>query len=119
MLLDSRPVMQRLEHFSHYLVEFEYQKFDEIEVPGQYLLVWFRFNDQLKDNNRDFIKIDRFHPNVALVRGPGGMTRRIGIRGHDGSNHYFSVQQPAFRQSRREERILQLLRIMNKFDLIS
>ncbi|KAJ3191208.1 hypothetical protein HK101_007980 [Irineochytrium annulatum] len=38
ILLDSRPKRQHLEHFSHYLVEFEYQKFDDIEVPGQYLL---------------------------------------------------------------------------------
>ena len=40
-MLDSRPSIQRLENFSHYLVEFEYQKFDEIEIPGQYLLVLF------------------------------------------------------------------------------
>lgn len=38
-MLDARPRKQRLEHFSHYLVEFEYQKFDDIEVPGQYYLV--------------------------------------------------------------------------------
>ncbi len=44
LLLDSRPRRQRLEHFSHYLVEFEYQKFDDIEVPGQYYLVR-RWND--------------------------------------------------------------------------
>jgi len=55
----------------------------------------------------------RFHPIVDLVRSPGGMTRRITMRGHDGSYHPFSVQQPAFRQCRREERILQLLRLMN------
>jgi transformation/transcription domain-associated protein len=41
IMLDSRPRKQRLEHFSHYLVEFEYQKFDDIEVPGQYYLVWY------------------------------------------------------------------------------
>jgi len=39
ILLDSRPRKQHLEHFSHWLVEFEYQKFDEVEVPGQYVLV--------------------------------------------------------------------------------
>lgn len=28
-----------LENASHWMVEFQYQKFDEIEVPGQYLKV--------------------------------------------------------------------------------
>ncbi|KAJ3224028.1 hypothetical protein HK099_000354 [Clydaea vesicula] len=102
-LLDNRPQKQRLEHFSHYLVEFEYQKFDQVEIPGQYLL--------LKDSNRDFIKIERFLPEVILVRNNQGMARRLTIKGHDGSLHPFSVQQPAFRQCRREERILQLLRL--------
>ncbi len=39
VILDSRPQVQYLELFSHYLAEFEYQKFDEVEVPGQYLQV--------------------------------------------------------------------------------
>jgi len=38
-LLDSRPRRQHLEQYSHYLIEFEHQKFADIEVPGQYLLV--------------------------------------------------------------------------------
>lgn len=72
----------------------------------------------LKDNNRDFVKVDRFMPEVELVRSPGGMSRRLVIRGHDASIHPFSVQQPAFRQCRREERILQLLRILNGYDFL-
>lgn len=39
IILDGRQRHQRMEHFSHYLVEFEYHKFEDIEVPGQYLLV--------------------------------------------------------------------------------
>ncbi len=35
-VLDCRPRKQNLEHLSHYLVEFEYQRFDDIEIPGQY-----------------------------------------------------------------------------------
>jgi transformation/transcription domain-associated protein len=38
-LLDSRPHKFYLEHFSQYLAEFEFSKFDDIEVPGQYLSV--------------------------------------------------------------------------------
>jgi len=41
-----------LDHISHYLTEFQYGKFDEIEVPGQYtevryqlsILIQFLFN---------------------------------------------------------------------------
>ena len=35
-LLDSRPRIQPLALVSHYLTEFQYNKIDEIEVPGQY-----------------------------------------------------------------------------------
>ncbi|KAJ3037893.1 hypothetical protein HDV00_001237 [Rhizophlyctis rosea] len=38
VLLDNRPRRLHLETFSHYLVEFEFSKFEEIEVPGQYFL---------------------------------------------------------------------------------
>ncbi|KAI9209824.1 uncharacterized protein BJ171DRAFT_609195 [Polychytrium aggregatum] len=105
VLLDCRPGKQHLEHFSHYLVEFEYQKFDDIEVPGQYFL--------LRDNNKDFVRIDRFHPEVDIIRRHGNCHRRLTIRGHDGSYNPFSVQHPAPRQCRREERIVQLFRILN------
>ncbi len=33
------PTSYSLESLSRYLAEFEYQRYDEIEVPGQYLLV--------------------------------------------------------------------------------
>ncbi|ORY29461.1 hypothetical protein BCR33DRAFT_724710 [Rhizoclosmatium globosum] len=101
IFLDNRPRKQHLEYFSHYLVEFEYQKFDEIEVPGQYFL--------LKDNSKDFVRIDRFSPEVEVMRG----TRRVVIRGHDGTLHPFIIQHPAARTCRREERIMQLFRILN------
>ncbi|CAJ0636389.1 15982_t:CDS:10, partial [Entrophospora sp. SA101] len=39
--------------------------------------------------------------------------RRLTIRGHDGSLHPFAVQYPSARHSRREERMLQLFRILN------
>ncbi|KNC98645.1 histone acetyltransferase TRA1 [Spizellomyces punctatus DAOM BR117] len=105
ILLDSRPRRQHLEHFSHWLVEFEYQKFEDIEVPGQYFL--------MKDNNKDFVRIDRFEPEVDLIRGYLACHRRFTIRGHDGTFHPFSVQHPAARHCRREERIIQLFRILN------
>jgi len=106
-ILDSKPRRQQLENWSHYLAEFQHQKFDDVEVPGQYLL--------LKDNSNDFVRIDRFESEVELLRGPMNCTRRLTIRGHDGSIHPFIVQQPASRQGRREERVMQLFRILNGY----
>jgi transformation/transcription domain-associated protein len=103
--LDRRPQSQFLEVYSPHLSEFRFLKFEEVEVPGQYLLH--------KDKNQDFVRIDRFLPDVNLVRGIGVCHRRLKIRGHDGSIHPFAVQHPAARHCRREERILQLFRIFN------
>lgn len=103
--LDRRPAHQSLETYNPHLSEFRFQKFDEVEVPGQYL--------QHRDKNTDFIRIERFLPDVDLVRTVGFSHRRVRIRGHDGSIHPFAIQHPAARHSRREERILQLFRIFN------
>ncbi|KAI5799270.1 hypothetical protein DFH27DRAFT_653555 [Peziza echinospora] len=103
--LDRRSPTQNLEAYSPLLSEFRFQRFDDVEVPGQYLLH--------KDNNKDFIRIDRFLPKVDIVRGYGVCHRRLRMRGHDGSVHTFAIQHPAARHCRREERILQLFRIFN------
>lgn len=104
--LDRRICHTPLEAFSPHLSEFRYQKFDEVEVPGQYL--------QHKDKNQDFIRIERFLPNVDLVRSISASYRRLKMRGHDGSVHSWAVQHPAARHCRREERILQLFRQLNQ-----
>ncbi|KAF2177502.1 hypothetical protein K469DRAFT_603242 [Zopfia rhizophila CBS 207.26] len=103
--LDRRKLVVPLESFTHQLNEFRFLKFDDVEVPGQYL--------QHRDKNSDFVRIERFLPDVDLVRGIGICHRRLKIRGHDGSVHTFAIQFPAARSSRREERILQLFRIFN------
>ncbi|KAG9232438.1 hypothetical protein BJ875DRAFT_404876 [Amylocarpus encephaloides] len=103
--LDRRRMTANLESYSHHLSEFRFQKFDEVEVPGQYL--------QHKDKNQDFIRVERFLPNIDLIRGIGVCHRRLKIRGHDGGVHPFAVQHPAARHCRREERILQLFRHFN------
>ncbi|KAI0129973.1 FAT domain-containing protein [Xylariales sp. AK1849] len=104
--LDRRNPRDTLEKYSRDLSEFRYQKFDDVEVPGQYL--------QHKDKNQDFIRIERFLPDVDLIRTIGVSHRRIKIRGHDGSIHAFAIQHPAARHCRREERILQLFRHLNQ-----
>jgi len=103
--LDRRKLSVPLEQYTHQLSEFRFLKFDDVEVPGQYL--------QHRDKNSDFVRIERFLPDVELVRGIGICHRRLTIRGHDGSIHPFAIQFPAARSSRREERMLQLFRIFN------
>ncbi|KAF2140214.1 uncharacterized protein K452DRAFT_273824 [Aplosporella prunicola CBS 121167] len=103
--LDRRRLTHYLEQYTTHLSDFKYQKFDEIEVPGQYLLH--------RDKNQDFVRIERFLPDIDLVRTVGFCHRRLKIRGHDGSTHPFAIQHPAARNCRREERILQLFRIFN------
>lgn len=39
-MLDARPRKQKLEALSCYLAEFHHARFDDVEIPGQYLLVW-------------------------------------------------------------------------------
>jgi len=51
-----------LENTSRYLIEFQKQKLDDVEVPGQYL-----WNKDANDN-KEFTKIDRFLPSVDIVR---------------------------------------------------
>ncbi|CAI5760679.1 unnamed protein product [Candida verbasci] len=103
--LDRRFTKVNLENLCPHLSEFHHQKFEEIEIPGQYL--------SLRDNNNNFIKIERFLPTIDLVRGTNACYKRLRIRGHDGSLHSFAVQYPAARHCRREENVFQLFRIFN------
>ncbi|KAK9477125.1 hypothetical protein V1514DRAFT_353659 [Lipomyces japonicus] len=103
--LDRRQQVENLEALSPHLSEFHYQKFDDIDVPGQYLLH--------KDSNAHFVKIERFLPKVEIVRGFSVCYRRITIRGSDTRTYPFTIQYPAARHCRREERITQLFRILN------
>ncbi|KAG8921641.1 hypothetical protein FRC01_000141 [Tulasnella sp. 417] len=104
-VLEARPRLQPLDVLSHWLVEFQHSKFDEVEVPGQYL--------EHKDTNSHFVKIARFASQYELCLGMGFSYRRITILGHDGTKHSFIVQLPTSRTSRREEKLHQLFRIFN------
>ncbi|KAL9093662.1 MAG: hypothetical protein Q9159_000191 [Coniocarpon cinnabarinum] len=103
--LDRRPSSTYLEVAGPHLVEFKFQKFDEVDVPGQYLLH--------KDKNGDFVRIERFLPDIDLVRVSGICFRKLKIRGHDGSLHSFLIQHPTPRTCRREERMTQMFRFFN------
>lgn len=103
--LDRRFTEVNLENLCPHLSEFHHQKFEDIEIPGQYLLN--------KDNNSHFVKIERFLPTIDLARGTNACYKRLKIRGHDGSLHAFAVQFPAARHCRREECLFQLFRIFD------
>jgi transformation/transcription domain-associated protein len=103
--LDRRVSPANLESMNPMLTEFRFHKLEDVEVPGQYL--------EHRDKNADFIRIERFLPEVHLVRGSIMAFRRVKIRGQDGSIHTFAVQTPTARFCRREERIHQLFRLFN------
>lgn len=103
--LDRTYGKVNLERICPHLSQFHHQKFEDIEVPGQYLLN--------KESNQYFVKIERFMPTVEMIRGPTACYKRITIRGTDGSLQKFAVQFPAPRQCRREEKIFQLFRLFN------
>ena len=67
----------------------------------------------MKDSNKDFSRIQRFDPVITVVRSHSGSHRRVGIVGHDSSQHKFIIQHPAAKQCRREERTEQLFRLLN------
>lgn len=103
LVLDKLPTRFHLENFSRYLAEFEHQRYDEIEIPGQHLA--------LKDAGNDFVKLERFESQVEIVRRHGTAFRRIVMIGSDGGRYAFIIQNPSSRQSRREERMIQLMRM--------
>ncbi|KAF9224621.1 FAT-domain-containing protein [Gyrodon lividus] len=103
--LDSRPRIQSLDLLSHYLTEFQYVKFDDIEVPGQYM--------EDKDSNRNFIHIQRFGPQFENCRSHGYCWKRFTVHGNDHSRTSFSVQLPSGYHCRREERVMQVFHTFN------
>ncbi|CAL1700686.1 unnamed protein product [Somion occarium] len=103
--LDSRPRIQSLDMLSHFLTDFQYNKFDEIEVPGQYT--------EDKNTNQNFVRIQKFDPKFENCRSHGYCWRRITIHGNDNSKTSFAVQLPSGRHTRREERVMQLFRTFN------
>lgn len=103
--LSRNPRQLALDGLSRFLAEFEYHRYDDIDVPGQYFL--------MRDGNQDFAKIEKFDALVPVIRRHGVSYRRLVIRGSDGQLYPFAVQNPAGRQTRREERVLQLLRFLD------
>ena len=110
---------------SHYLTEFQYSKVDEIEVPGQYTEVCLAFKSfcycltdlQDKDSNQNFVRIQKFAPKFEICRSNGFCWKRFTLHGSDNSRTSFAVQLPCHRHYRREDRMMQILRTFNRFDV--
>ncbi|PVU85356.1 hypothetical protein BB560_007056 [Smittium megazygosporum] len=106
-LLSLMPTQLLLSRSSPYLLEYEHQKFEEVDVPGQYL--------QTSESNEDFAKVERFLPIIEISKKQFSINRIISLRSTDGKVKHFTVHHAANRHGRREERILQMFRIFNSF----
>lgn len=103
--LDGFSENEKFEKVFPYLSRFHQKKYEDIEVPGQYLLN--------KDTNKYFVKIGRFLSNVNFIVRGNQCYRVIYIRGQDGSLHSFAIETPSSRHARREERVYQMFRLFN------
>ena len=66
--------------------------------------------------NHYYVRIARFMPRVEIVQKHNTAARRLYIRGHNGKIYpYLVVNDACLTESRREERVLQLLRMLNHF----
>lgn len=95
-----------IEEKCRYLSNFSLQT-AEVELPGEFLL---------PKHSHYYIRIARFMPRVDIVQKHGTAARRLHIRGHNGRVYpYLVVNDYSLSDARREERVLQLLRMLNHF----
>lgn len=79
----------------------------EVELPGEFLL---------PKCGHYYVRIARFMPRVEIVKKHNTAARRLYIRGHNGKVYpYLVVNDGILTESCREERVLQLLRMLNLF----
>ncbi|XP_070565955.1 transformation/transcription domain-associated protein-like isoform X2 [Ptychodera flava] len=79
----------------------------EIDLPGEFLL---------PKHSHYYVRIARFMPKVDIVQKHNTAARRLYIRGQNGKIYpYLVVNDGCLNESRREERVLQLLRMLNYF----
>lgn len=82
-------------------------KTGDVELPGEFLL---------PKHSHYFVRIARFMPKVDIVQKHNTAARRLYIRGHNGKIYpYLVVNDCGLADARREERVLQLLRMLNLY----
>ncbi|KFM75841.1 Transformation/transcription domain-associated protein, partial [Stegodyphus mimosarum] len=83
------------------------QQTADIEIPGEFLL---------PRHNHYFVRISRFMPRVDIVQKHNTAARRLYIKGHNGKIYpYLVVNDACLSDARKEERVLQLLRMLNHY----
>ncbi|TMW44508.1 hypothetical protein DOY81_004448 [Sarcophaga bullata] len=83
------------------------QKTAEVELPGEFLI---------PSSSHYHIRISRFMPRVEIVQKNNTAARRLHIRGTNGKIYpYLVVIDTGLGDARREERVLQLLRMLNYY----
>ncbi|XP_050299225.1 transcription-associated protein 1 isoform X2 [Anthonomus grandis grandis] len=102
MMLQSFLIEEKCRFLSNFTL-----KTAEVELPGEFLL---------PKHNHYFVRISRFMPRVDVVQKHNAAARRLYIRGHNGKIYpYLVVNGSGLADARREERVLQMLRMMNMF----
>ncbi|GIY24528.1 hypothetical protein CEXT_37291 [Caerostris extrusa] len=82
----------------------------DIEIPGEFLLL------RVSNHSHYFVRIARFMPRVDIVQKHNTAARRLYIKGHNGKIYpYLVVNDACLSDARREERVLQLLRMLNHY----
>merc|ERR1719510_1277300 len=77
----------------------------EVELPGELLL---------PKHSHYQVCVQRFMPRVEIVQKHNAAARRLYIRGHNGKIYpYLVISDSGLADARREERVLQLIRMMN------
>ncbi|RWS15188.1 transformation/transcription domain-associated protein-like protein [Dinothrombium tinctorium] len=100
------PKSLLIEEKCKFLSNFSQQTAD-VELPGEFLL---------PKHNHYYVRIARFMPRVEIVNKHNTAARRLYIRGHNGKIYpYLVVNDSCLTDARREERVLQLLRLLNHY----
>lgn len=96
----------KIEEKCRFLSNFS-QKTADIEIPGELLL---------PRHSQYHIRIARFMPRVEIVQKHNTSARRLFIRGTNGKVYpYLVINDSGLVDARREERVLQLLRMLNHY----
>ncbi|CAL8129543.1 unnamed protein product [Orchesella dallaii] len=91
---------------SKFLLSFNMQ-IAEIELPGEFLI---------PKHAHYYVKIARFQPKIDVIVKHQFTARRMYIRGHNGKVYpYLVVNDSVVLDARREERVLQLIRMLNHY----
>lgn len=102
MLIQSFLMEEKCRFLSNFTL-----KTAEVELPGEFLL---------PKHTHYYVRITRFMPRVDIVQKHNCAARRLYIRGHNGKIYpYLVVNDSGLADARREERVLQVLRMFNHY----